>query len=98
MARPDPYVPLSVEDCLWPSTANIDRRERWLAYRGLASLRAYLPVEADRRLVDYYLRDAGGGWQTGRLEEGEMLNIDCGVLAMTLTLDDLYEDVALPPA
>lgn len=90
--------PCVIVEVLSPSTVNIDRREKWLAYRGLRSLRAYLLVEADRRLADYYLRNAEGGWQTGRLEDGEVLNIDCGALALALTLDDLYEDVALPPA
>lgn len=88
--------PCILVEVLSPSTANIDRREKWLAYRSLQGLRACLLVEADRRLVDDSLRGAEGGWQIGRLEEGEVLNLDCGVLALALTLDDLNEDVALP--
>lgn len=90
-------APCLVVEVLSPSTVNIDRREKWLAYRGLVSLQCYLLVESEQRQVDYYLRDATVGWRTARLAEGEVLNLRCGGLNLALSLDDLYEDVPLPP-
>ncbi len=90
-------APCIVVEVLSPSTVNIDRREKWLAYRGLTSLQCYLLVESEQRQADYYLRDVAVGWRTGCLEEGEVLTLRCGGLDLVLSLDDLYEDVALPP-
>lgn len=90
-------APCVVVEVLSPSTVTIDRREKWLAYRGLASLQCYLLVESEQRLADYYRREGESGWRAGRLDEGEVLNLRCGGLDLALSLDDLYEDVALPP-
>ncbi len=90
--------PCIVVEVLSPSTAQIDRREKWLAYRGIAGLTAYLLVDADRRQAECYLRQADGGWALGRLEEEEVLTLDCAGLSIPLSLDDLYEDVALSAA
>jgi Uma2 family endonuclease len=87
--------PCLLVEVLSPSTANIDRREKWLAYRTLDSLRAYLLVDSERRHVDYYVLDEAGGWAAGELEEDEVLTVDCGRLSVPLCLDDLYEDIGL---
>jgi Uma2 family endonuclease len=85
--------PCVVVEVLSPSTAAIDTREKWLAYRTLPSLSVYLLVHADTRRVDYWQRDTDGGWLQGALEENEVLAIDCPPLKVSLCLDDLYEDV-----
>lgn len=85
--------PCAVIEVLSPSTAAIDRREKWLAYRTLPSLSVYLLADADSRHAEYWLRDADGAWRQGTLEENEVLNIDCPPLVIPLALDDLYEDV-----
>lgn len=86
-------MPCVIVEVLSPSTAAIDRREKWLAYRHLSSLRAYLMVESEQRRAEYWLRGAQGEWQQGVLEENELLNLDCPPLSVSLALDDLYEDV-----
>lgn len=86
-------APCVIVEVLSPSTAAIDRREKWLAYRRLASLRAYLLVESEQRRAEYWLRSADGEWRQGVLEENEVLNLDCPPLSIPLSLDDLYEDV-----
>ncbi len=91
-------TPCILVEVLSPSTAATDRREKWLAYRGLESLRAYLLVDSERRLADCYLRDANGVWHLSRLGEGEVLTLACDGLSLPLRLDDLYEDVTLPAA
>jgi Uma2 family endonuclease len=86
-------APCVIVEVLSPSTVAIDRREKWLAYRHLNSLRAYLLIESEQRRVEYWLRGAEGEWQQGALEENEVLNLDCPPLSIPLALDDLYEDV-----
>jgi Uma2 family endonuclease len=86
-------APCIVVEVLSPSTAAIDRREKWLAYRGIASLTAYLLIDAEQRRAEYFQRDETGGWKQGVLEGDEILNLQCGALNIPLSLDDLYEDV-----
>lgn len=85
--------PCVVIEVLSPSTAAIDQREKWLAYRSLPSLSMYLLVDAERRHVEYWQRDSAGRWRQGTLEESEVLSLDCPPLRIPLALDDLYEDV-----
>lgn len=86
-------APCVIVEVLSPSTAAIDTREKWLAYRTLPSLTVYLLVHADQRQVNYWQRDTDGAWRQGALEEDEVLTLDCPPLAISLCLDDLYEDV-----
>jgi len=88
-------LPLASSSRCPPVTADIGRGEKWHAYRGLPSLRAYLLADSVQRQVDYYLRDADGDWAVGKLEAGEVLNLECGKLVIPLLLEDLYEDVDL---
>lgn len=85
-------APCLIAEVLSPSTEVTDRREKLLAYRTLPSLRYYLLVAQDRRLVEVYRREADGGWRYEVSEDGT-LAFDCGGLSLRLTLADLYEDV-----
>lgn len=85
--------PCVLIEVLSPSTAAIDQREKWLAYRTLPGLSVYLLVDAERRHADYWQRAADGTWRQGTLEEDEVLVLDCPPLKIPLALDDLYEDV-----
>jgi Uma2 family endonuclease len=94
----DPHVedaPCLVVEVLSPSTESTDRREKLMVYRHLASLGAYLIVDQDRRLVERYWRDADGGWRHATLEARGAIPLPCPEL--TLTLDEIYEGVELPP-
>jgi len=84
--------PCVVIEVLSPSTAAIDQREKWLAYRTLPTLSLYLLVDTEKRHVAYWQRD-GEQWRQGTLEETEVLTLDCPPLKIPLCLDDLYEDV-----
>lgn len=88
--------PCVIVEVLSPSTAATDRREKWHANRGLASLRAYLMVDSEVRRAEYYLRDEAGIWQHAGLEENEVFSLRCGDAQIVLALDDLYEDVNAP--
>jgi Uma2 family endonuclease len=77
------------------STRATDRREKLAAYRAMPSLEAYLIVEQRRRLVTVHWRVQGGEWQGLELVgDGD---IPLPFLGTTLTLDQIYDDVPLPP-
>lgn len=98
----DPHLedaPCLVVEVLSPSTESTDRREKLMVYRRLASLGTYLVVDQDRRLVDRYWRDAddaGGGWRHATLDGEGTVALPCPA-GFTLTLDEIYEGVELPP-
>lgn len=79
-----------------PSTERIDRREKRFVYQAIASLRTYLIVDQHRRVVDWYARDTDGAWTHATLVERGEIVLECP--PVMLTLDAIYEDVALPPA
>jgi len=85
--------PCLLAEVLSPSTEATDRREKWLAYRDLESLRYYLLISSQERLVEVYSRQSAGGWVHLTLSEDEPLVIDCEGLHLTLSLKDIYEDV-----
>ena len=76
-----------------PSTAAVDRREKWLAYKQLPGLRHYLIAAADERRVEIHYRDQDGMWQARMLGDNEALPIRCAGFAAELSLAGLYEDV-----
>ncbi|MDX1605623.1 MAG: Uma2 family endonuclease [Candidatus Competibacterales bacterium] len=88
-------APCLIAEVLSPSTEIIDRREKLIAYRALASLQDYLLIARDTRRVERYHRSDDGGWCHEILEQDGELSFDCGGLRIGLTLADLYEDVAL---
>jgi len=90
-------APCLIAEVLSPSTEAVDRREKWLAYSELHSLRYYLLISADRQYVDYYQRDDAGVWQAATLTSQETILVQCGEegaqFRAGLCLDDIYEDV-----
>lgn len=52
--------PCLIAEVLSPSTETTDRREKWLAYAQIPSLRYYLLVETNRRHVEFYQRGYNG--------------------------------------
>lgn len=87
-------APTLVVEVTSPSTRATDRREKLDAYLKLPSLQCYLVVEQRRRQVIAYTRD-GGEWRKDELlGTGE---IPVPAVGVTLTLDEIYDDVPLPP-
>lgn len=85
--------PCLLAEVLSPSTEATDRREKWLAYRDLPSLRYYLLISAQEPRAEAYCRQPSGGWVHLTLAEDEPLAIDFEGLRLTLSLQDIYEDV-----
>ncbi|NOT17926.1 MAG: Uma2 family endonuclease [Sulfuriferula sp.] len=88
-------VPCLIAEVLSPATANVDLREKWLAYRSLPSLHYYLLVDAERLWAKVYSRGEGDVWYEQTLSAEDALAIDCADLRVVLTLDDIYEDTGL---
>jgi Uma2 family endonuclease len=87
-------APCCVVEVLSPSTANIDRREKRIAYMTLGSLEQYLVVDQSRMRADVYWR-AESGWNLSILREPEQI-VEISCLDCTFTLQQLYEGVDLP--
>lgn len=88
-------APCLLVEVLSPSTESTDRREKLLAYRRIRTLRTYLIVDQERRLVDRYWRADDGKWRRETLVNEGAIALPCPEL--TLTLDEIYEGVELPP-
>jgi Uma2 family endonuclease len=76
-------------------TRAIDRREKLDAYQRMPSLRTYLIVEQRRRYVLAYTRNREG--ELTRDEIAGVGDVPIAFLGAILSLDDIYEDVPLPP-
>lgn len=86
--------PTLVVEVTSSSTRATDRREKLDAYRRIPSLQTYLIVDQRRRHVFVYRRE-GGDWL--REEVAGDGGIPIPGLDTELTLDDIYDDVPLPP-
>jgi Uma2 family endonuclease len=86
--------PCLIAEVLSHSTAKIDRREKWLAYREIPQLRYYLLISTRQPKVEYFQRNDNGEWETGQLESGEALEISCNEQRIKLRLEDIFEDVS----
>lgn len=87
-------APVLILEVLSPSTSAIDRREKLLQYRNLESLREYVLVYQDRRLLDVYQKDSSGSWNVLRFKDADSITLQsmpCGEFA--LSLNDVYEGV-----
>lgn len=87
--------PCFIAEVLSPATATVDVREKWAAYRGLASLRYYLLVDSERLWARVFFRDAHDAWFEQELSADDRVDVACDGTRLTLTLDDLYEDTGL---
>ena len=82
--------PCLLVEVLSESTARIDRREKFLSYQTIPSLRQYLLIDQKERRVEVHRREQG--WRQEIVTEGGVL-LDC--LAADLPLDVIYEDVSV---
>ena len=86
--------PSVIVEVLSDSTADIDRREKLLAYRTLASLREYVLIAQDKRQIDVYRRAPDGAndvWLLESLGEGDLLQLES--IGVGMSMAEVYEDV-----
>jgi Uma2 family endonuclease len=85
-------TPCLVVEVLNPSTRDLDRREKLLAYTALPSVQGYLLVDTVVRAARLYVRE-GDAWAEQYTEEAGTLHLPC--LDVALSLDDIYAGVNL---
>jgi Uma2 family endonuclease len=87
--------PCFIVEVLSESTSDIDRGEKLQNYRKIPSLKAYILVSHDRRLVEVYRRLEDGTWRYETLEGSGALELPC--LGSRLSLEEIYADAGLSP-
>lgn len=87
-------APCLIVEVLSPTTANIDRREKRVAYTSLASLQEYVLVYQDRMRVDVYQRGAAGWNLTILHQASDTVPMSC--LKCAVSLEEIYRGVSIP--
>lgn len=86
--------PVVVVEVLSPSTEKYDRSDKFLAYQGVASLKEYLLVSQERKLIEQYVRE-GNSWRyVAWLPESG--TVELRSVVATLRFDEVYEGVDVP--
>jgi Uma2 family endonuclease len=84
--------PCLIIEVLSPSTETIDRREKLLNYRSLASLKEYVLISQDQVKVEVYRQDEKRNWTIQTLiNRDDKLHLDS--VGLILEMADIYEDV-----
>ena len=84
--------PCLIIEVLSPSTETIDRREKLLNYRSLASLKEYVLISQDEVKVEVYRQDEKRNWTIQTLiNRDDKLHLDS--VGLILEMTDIYEDV-----
>ena len=95
----DPYYrkqPRLIIEVTSPSTENIDRSEKLLAYKQIKSLKEYVLVSQDSIRIDVFRRMRGERWQLEILTDAkEELHLESINLKLSVAL--IYRRVKLPP-
>lgn len=87
-------TPCFVLEVLSPSTRDLDRREKLLAYTALPSVQGYLLVDTAVRAARLYVRN-GEGWDEQYTEETETETLHLPCLNVALSLNEIYAGVNL---
>lgn len=85
--------PSIIVEVLSPSSREIDRGQKLLAYQTIPSLRHYLIVSQDERKIEW-LRRHGNAWEVVVLTEAED-RLEFPELGVSVSLGEIYQDVML---
>jgi Uma2 family endonuclease len=83
--------PLLIVEVLSPSTEGYDRGKKFEMYRTIGSFREYLIVHQDRRHVEHYSKQDGGGWLLREYAGEGSVNIS--QWGVKISLAELYAGV-----
>jgi len=86
-------APTLIVEVLSGSTEAVDRREKMFSYRKLPSLKEYLLVSQNERLVELYRRVGDVGWEERIYDPTDC--IDLASVDLKLSMDDIYDDTGL---
>lgn len=79
--------PCSIVEVLSPSTEATDRREKWLAYQSIETLREYILVDPDKPHVELWRRQSFG-WKHELLDITDHFLVEC--LEAWIPVAELY--------
>lgn len=82
--------PTVIVEVLSPSTADYDRGGKFAHYRTLESLREYLVIYVDERLVEHHHRIEPGKWLMTEVRSG---SIELPAIDVSIALSDLWLDL-----
>ena len=86
--------PVVVVEVLEPVTAEVDRGERGLHYRGVASLEHYVLISTEAQRVELFTRENGQAWSY-RTYDGMHRMVPLTALDLTLLLAPVFAGVDL---
>jgi Uma2 family endonuclease len=81
--------PVVLVEVLSPSTERLDRREKFLSYQRLPSLREYVLVDQEKKAVTVFRKETD--WAPEHQRAGDSLRLDS--VEFGISMADLYEDV-----
>lgn len=85
--------PSVIVEVLSPSTEAYDRGGKFALYRRISTLQEYVLVSSETKTVEVFRRDSAGEWRYIPYGEGDAIALVS--LGVTLSIDDIYEDVVL---
>lgn len=87
--------PMVLFEILSPSTEKDDRGKKFEYYRAITTLREYILVSQESRLIEQYTRQTDNTWLL-TVHDTPASRMDLASVGCTLLLADVYEDIALP--
>jgi Uma2 family endonuclease len=87
-------TPCLIVEVSSPSTLETDRREKWVAYAKIPTLRHYLLVSQTEALIDHRFRTELG-WASEILRIGDTLTVQCP--ETTLDVAAIYHGLLIDP-
>lgn len=84
-------LPCWIIEVLSESTEAIDRGEKLHNYKTIPSLKAYVLVSQDQKLVEVYRRLEDGTWRYETLEGNDTLELPC--LELKVGLEEIYRGI-----
>lgn len=88
--------PTLIVEVLSRSTEDYDRGDKFEHYQSLRALEQYVLVWHRERRLDVWTREAGGGWMSTSVREGETAAL--ASIGASLDVRELYEAAAEPRA
>lgn len=89
--------PRLIIEVLSPSTQHIDRREKRINYAQIGSLREYILIHYNKRLIELYRKDSPGIWSSEKLgNDDELLIKSLPGGPLRIAVADIYADLDIP--
>ena len=85
--------PVVIFEVLSPTTRNYDRGGKFTLYRSIASLKEYIMVDSENRLVEHFLKIHDGEWLLHEYREEKVFSLSS--LPIKLQLGDIYANTNL---